>query len=307
MIRLTLITSFMLFSFFIKGQQNPVFTQYYTNDVIINPAISGSKKYNKLIIQTRQQWLGFDGAPTATNVSFHGALNNRSAMGGYLMFDQSEPSMRADANLSYAYHIPLDYDNVNLSFGLSSKLIYYNLDFANLDLPPGNDDAFSNKTYTKIAPEASAGAYLYSRYFYFGYSSINLLQQPFKDPVSENYPNLIYRNHFLMGGYRFQMINNDWELEPSFLFRHQKNSDNVTAVTLRTFYLKNTSAGVTYKNDGNIGLNIGFGAGDIHFSYSYDYTFKGDIASYNYGTHELIIEFRFATSSGERHISFWEY
>ena len=52
-----------------SAQQEPLFTQYYVNDMAINPAISGSKSYNPLTIQTRQQWLGFEGAPLSTNIS----------------------------------------------------------------------------------------------------------------------------------------------------------------------------------------------------------------------------------------------
>ena len=103
------------------AQQEPFFTQYFINDMAINPAVSGSKTYNPLIIQTRQQWLGFKGAPTTSNISYHGTLNNRSAIGGYLMFDKAFPSMQANLLLNYAYHIPLDYDRVNLSFGLGAK------------------------------------------------------------------------------------------------------------------------------------------------------------------------------------------
>ena len=53
----------VLFSINSFAQQEPLFTQYYVNDMAINPAISGSKTYNPLTIQTRQQWLGFEGAP----------------------------------------------------------------------------------------------------------------------------------------------------------------------------------------------------------------------------------------------------
>ena len=105
------------------AQQEPLLTQYYVNDMVINPAVSGSKTYNPLIIQTRQQWLGFKGAPLTSNISYHGTLNNRSAMGGYLMFDKAFPNMQANLHLNYAYHIPLDYDRVNLSFGLGAKVM----------------------------------------------------------------------------------------------------------------------------------------------------------------------------------------
>ena len=50
-------------------------------------------------------------------------------MGGYLMFDKTYPSTQGHLQLNYAYHIPLDYEKVNLSFGIGAKLMYYNLEF----------------------------------------------------------------------------------------------------------------------------------------------------------------------------------
>ena len=88
-----LIISILIFSFLSsKSQQAVMWSQYFTNDIIYNPAISGSKDDNQFTIQSRQQWLGFEGAPLSANISYHGSLNNRSAMGGYLEHDRTNPS-----------------------------------------------------------------------------------------------------------------------------------------------------------------------------------------------------------------------
>ena len=52
---------------------------------------------------------------------------------------------------------------------------------------------------------------------------------------------------------------------------------------------------------------FGFGKNNMHFSYSYDHTFAGDIMQYTYGTHEIGIAFRFETLATQRHIGFWSY
>ena len=58
-----------------KTQQQSNYSQFYINDIVYNPAIAGSKSYNPLVIQTRQQWLGFEGAPFSTNISYHKLIN----------------------------------------------------------------------------------------------------------------------------------------------------------------------------------------------------------------------------------------
>ena len=292
------------------AQQEPLFTQYYVNDMVINPAISGSKAYNPLTILTRQQWLGFEGAPLSTNISYHGTLvdQGRSAMGGYLMFDKATPSLQANLHLNYAYHVPLNYDDVKLSFGLGAKLMYHNIDFNKEDLPPGNDPAFSTKSYDKTLADASSGVYLYGKEFYIGFSISNMFQSSFNTKVQGSpFPNSEYRNYYGIGAYKFQVINNDWQLEPSVLIRKMQYQKTLTDLTTRIIFLENNWAGLTFRNNGTAIFSFGFGAKNTHLSYSYDHSFSNEITQYTYGTHELGISFRIGTQSSQRHTGFWGY
>ena len=289
-------TTFIAFLFLVINaypQQEPLFSQHYLNDMTINPAISGSQPYNSLTIQTRQQWLGFEGAPLSSKVSYHGSLNNRSAMGGYLMLDKAVPSMQINAHLNYSYHIPLDYDKVNLSFGLGTKIMYHNLDFNISDLPPGYDVAFSASSHDKILADASSGVYLYAETFSFGFSVSNLFQSSFNTAVPGSpYGNIGYRNYYGTGSYRFGVFNADWKLEPSFLIRKMHFQSSLVDLSSRILYLENNWAGLTYRTDGSAVFAFGFGSNNIDISYSYDHTFAGEIMQYNSGTHELTILFR---------------
>ncbi len=298
----------VLFSGSIFAQQQPTFTQFFVNDMSLNPAISGSKTYNPLTILTRQQWLGFEGAPLTSNISYHGALNNRSAMGGFLMFDKTSPALSASFQINYAYHVPLNYDRVNLSFGAGAKVMYHNLDFKPEDLPPGVDPAFSSNSYEKYLGDAATGVYLYGENFYLGFSALNLLESSFNNAVTGSpTPNTEFRNFYGMGAYRFYIVNKDWQLEPSFLIRKMDYQKAVIDLSSRIFYLRNTWAGLTYRTDGNLGVGFGFASNRIHFSYTYDHSFSGDIMKYNYGTHEIGISFRIESLATQRHIGFWRH
>ena len=298
----------MLFVVNTFAQQAPLFTQYYVNDMAINPAISGSKSYNPLTIQTRQQWLGFEGAPLSTNISYHGTLNNRSAMGGYFMFDKANPSVQANLHLNYAYHVPLNYNDVKLSFGLGAKLMYHNIDFNKEDLPLGVDPAFSSSSYDKTLADASSGVYFYGKEFYVGFSVSNMFQSSFNTEVKGSpHSNSEYRNYYGMGAYKFQVINNDWQFEPSILIRKMQYQESVTDITTRIIFLKNNWAGLTYRNNSTAIVSFGFSAKNMHISYSYDHSFNDEITQYTYGTHELGISFRIGTLTSQRHTGFWGY
>ena len=298
----------VLFSVNIFAQQEPLFTQYYVNDMFINPAISGSKTYNPFTIQTRQQWLGFEGAPLSTNISYHGALNDRSAMGGYLMFDKAFPTTQLNLHLNYAYHIPLNYDKVNLSFGLGAKVMYHNLDFNKEDLQAVDDPAYYSNSFDQTLTDASSGVYLYGHNFYAGFSVSNMFQSSFNTAVKGSpYPNSEYRNYYAMGAYRYNIMNNDWQFEPSFLIRKIQFQRGITDLTTRIIYLENNWAGLTYRNNGTAIFAIGFQAKNINISYSYDHTLVGEIQDYTLGSHELGITIKIKTLASQRHIGFWAY
>ena len=300
-----IVTLFVVNAF---AQQEPLFTQYYVNDMAINPAISGSKLYNPLTIQTRQQWLGFEGAPLSTNISYHGTLNNRSAMGGYLMFDQTAEELQTNLHLNYAYHVPLNYNDVKLSFGLGAKLMYYNLDFNKDGLQQDPDPAYSTSAYNKTLADASSGVYLYGNNFYVGFSVSNMFQSSFNDEVQGSpYPNSEYRNYYGMGAYKFQVINNDWQLEPSILIRKMQYQRSLTDITTRIIFLENNWAGLAYRNNETFVFSFGFAQNNMHISYSYDHSLSDEITQYTYGTHELAISFRIGTLASQRHTGFWRY
>jgi type IX secretion system PorP/SprF family membrane protein len=224
-------------------------------------------------------------------------------MGGYLMFDKAFPSTQANLHLNYAYHVPLNYDDVKLSFGLGAKLMYHNLDFNKEDLPSDREDpAFSASAYEKTLADASSGVYFYGSNFHFGFSVSNMLQSSFNK--NKNYE---YRNYYAMGAYRFRIINNDWQLEPSILIRKMQYLKGLTDITTRIIFLENNWAGLTYRTNETFVFSFGFAQNNMHFSYSYDHSFSDEISQFSYGTHEIGIAFRIETLVSQRHTGFWGY
>ena len=110
-----------------------------------------------------------------------------------------------------------------------------------------------------------------------------------------------------MGAYRFNIMNRDWQLEPSFLLRKMELHSNVTDITTRIIYLEDTWTGLTYRTDGTLVFGFGFVANKLHISYTYEHTFTGEIMQYAYGTHEIGLSLRIKTLASQRHIGFWGY
>ena len=108
---------FFLFISTFSYAEDPMFTQYYLDQMAHNPAISGSKPYNYFSLQSRQQWLKFhERSPLSSQINYHGMINNQSAFGVVFSFDRKLPEEETGLQINYAYHIPLDDQRINLSF-----------------------------------------------------------------------------------------------------------------------------------------------------------------------------------------------
>lgn len=304
--RLLIIVFFACGASFVSAQQTPVFSQYFINELLYNPAVAGSKSYNPFAIITRQQWLGFEGAPLTANISYHGALNNRSGIGGSLYHDQTGQATSSVFELDYAYHVPLDYDRVNLSFGIGAKAMYYILDLDEESLPPGEDPAFSGKSYNQFLGDASSGLYLYGRNFYVGYSVLNMIQSNFNKEAGEGFSkNYLHRNYIGILGFKWE-YNRDTYFEPSILIRKTENTKSEYDFSGRVFFRDVFWTGLSTRTNGSMSVLIGFRAGKMNIAYAYDHFFR-DINAYQNGTHELSISFKVPSILSQRHISFWGY
>ena len=304
--KIVIILFFVTFTQLSTAQQNPVFSQYFANEIAYNPAVAGSKSYNPFIIITRQQWLGFKGAPLTANISYHGALNNRSGIGGSVYHDRTGEATNSVLEFDYAYHIPLNYDKVNLSFGIAAKAMYYTLDLKEESLPPGEDPAFNASAFNQFLADASSGLYLYGKNFYVGYSVLNMLQSKFNKEEGKGFStNNLHRNYMGMLGYRYE-FNQDIHFEPSILVRKTENLKSEYDFTTRVFFRDAFWLGASVKTNSSASALVGFKSGKMHIAYAYDHYFS-EITSYQFGTHELSISFKIPSMMSQRHISFWSY
>ena len=83
-LKLTTVACVMAFASF--SQQDPQYSQYMFNQLVINPAYAGSRDAISSVIDLRQQWLSMPGAPTTANISAHSPLKMENiGVGGHLV------------------------------------------------------------------------------------------------------------------------------------------------------------------------------------------------------------------------------
>src|ERR1051325_5249841 len=88
--KLYLLIPGVIFCSYSYAQQDPLYAQYLTNPMIFNPAYAGLNNSFNGSGSFRNQWAGFDGAPTTVNFNAHTSLvDNKVGVGAMVIKDKA--------------------------------------------------------------------------------------------------------------------------------------------------------------------------------------------------------------------------
>ncbi|MBP8034251.1 MAG: type IX secretion system membrane protein PorP/SprF [Bacteroidia bacterium] len=157
------------------AQQDPQYSQYQFNQMVINPAYAGTKDALSAVIDIRKQWSGFDGAPSTQSFSFHAPLKKkRIGLGLSAYNDAIGPKRVTAAYGNVSYILPLS-SKLKLSFGLRAGIVNYVYDFNKMNYKdPGETNAVAAIGTNKLKPDFDAGLFLKSNSFFAGISATHL-------------------------------------------------------------------------------------------------------------------------------------
>ena len=156
------------------AQTEPMYSQYMFNMLGVNPAYAGSREASSFNIFQRRQWIGLQGSPQTTSISFDQSILNKAAGWGIQLYDDKIGVEKADGiNLMGATRIRVSEKGV-LSGGLSLGLMNYRIDLMNVtDRYTPSDPAFY-ANLNKWTPSLGLGLYYNTDNFYAGVSIPNI-------------------------------------------------------------------------------------------------------------------------------------
>lgn len=296
------------------AQQDVQFSQYVFNGLSINPAYAGYKEDLYLSTTFRQQWTGVPGAPKTGAVSLDGVTNapeERVGVGGQITWDKLGPQSSVSLYGSYAYRIPLDYDNEKrLALGIGFGATQYSLDGSDYQyLDEGEAEIPLGKVST-IKPDARFGIYYSTPTSYAGLSVMDLFSvigsQKLYFGNNTTYTTLSKTRHiYLTAGTVFE-LSESVVLKPSILIKEDFKGPTSIDINTFAFLAEKIWLGVSYrtgmklwnkqalKTEGlsqtdAISAMLEYFATDfLRVGYSYDFTTNG-IGKYQTGSHELSI------------------
>jgi len=275
----------------VHAQQYPVFTQYYFNELVINPAFAGSHVQLSLNSTYRNQWVNFPGAPRTLSFSGHTSLN-KGKVGVGLLINNDKIGSYNNQNIYAYYAYKIHFNKGTLSMGLQGGFNILGADFSKLDLVNPGDASFI--AMTSFKPNVGAGLYYHRSNFFLGFSVPFIIN----NSTATNLENALAqikeaRYYFLRGG-AILPVNEEKTIKfnPSILVRAQEGQPLSFDFNAGFIFYDVINPGVSYRSGDALISFIDFKLSEkFHFAYSYDFTSSG-IRNYSNGSHEFLINYR---------------
>lgn len=288
---LILLLSIIIFAVVANSQQLPQISLRHHNLFLNNPAVAGSTSSQEIKILHREQWAGFENAPTTSCISFHRELNTTNGLGGYIINDVTSPSSRFTINASYSYII--DMDDVFLAFGLSGSIVQYRLHSDILTYRDINDPVMAFNTEKRWRPEANIGLLLYSKRFYFGFAINQLLKSQFRPFSTGDLGEIDMSRHIYFMG-QYDILSGFHKISPGLFIGYAKKSPVSAELNLSYSYQNSLMANLGYRLGDAFNIGIGYRFGRFSVAYSYDIV-SSTLRNINSGSHEVMLGIEIST------------
>ena len=283
------------------AQQYPVFSQYYFNELVINPAFAGSHVQMSLNATYRNQWVNFPGAPRTFSFSGHTSLLS-GKVGVGLLVNNDEIGSYNNQNIYgyYAYRIKMM--RGTLSMGLQAGINLLRADFSKLDLQNPGDPLFVASSGFK--PNFGAGLYYNQKNFFVGFSVPFIMNNKIGNSLENAVADIREaRYYFLRGGVIFPINAQETvKFNPSILVRAQEGQPLSMDFNAGFVFYDAMSVGASWRSGDALITFVDFKLSEkFHFAYSYDWT-SSPVRRYSNGSHEFMLNYRTKVSKAHRGI-----
>lgn len=281
-----------------KTQQLPLYSQYMFNKMLLNPGATGSEKNLPVQLAIRQQWVGFEDAPSTQVLNAQYCLEDYNmGVGAILYVDRFGPEQKLGFQLNYSYILKLG-DELKLGLGLSLQGFQYRLDYTKLNVIDQSDPNIFDAKETKFVPESDFGLFLYHKNYFAGISGNQLIGLPIVVGGQEIHIAKLVRHFNFLGGYKFK-LNNDFDLEPSMLIKSSFKAPHQLDFNLKTIFQNNYWLGFSYRTSNDIIAILGLNFKEFDLGFAVDFV-TSDIAAYQNGSYELFITYKIPVSNKRR-------
>lgn len=298
-----------LFVFVAFGQQDRQNTQFMQYKLGYNPGYAGANESTCIACLHRSQWLGLDGAPEFTALSFNMPLfNQKVGIGANVERYKVGLFESYTVDAVYAYRVRMGQGSLGLGVQASVRSLQGNFQMATATEDRTADQSIPLGQENKVLANFGAGLYYSSPKFYVGVSVPRFLKNNV-DFANENQVISREVNHFyFMGGVTLS-LGEKVKLQPQTLVKYVANAPVDADANVNLIINNRYILGVTYRLGGNQETSSGESfdimlaaqlTNNILFGMSYDLTIS-DLKEYNSGSIEAGLHYCFGKSKGEEY------
>ena len=194
-----------------QAQQEPMYTHYMYNTLVINPGYAGSRDALSVTALHRSQWVNYKGAPIVQTLTMHAPLKNEHlGLGLSATNDKIGPTNNTAVFADFAYIMKLNTKS-KLALGLSAGVNIFQADLNSLQLNQQADPSFQNNISNKMNPNFGFGAYYSRERFYAGVSIPNIIQNNYlvvNLPNGSTWAGKEQRHYYFIAGTMIKLSDN---------------------------------------------------------------------------------------------------
>jgi type IX secretion system PorP/SprF family membrane protein len=278
----------VLFSGYCYGQQDPLYAQYLTNPMIFNPAYAGLNNSFNAAVSYRNQWAGFEGAPSTVNFNAHSSFVNNK-VGAGLMVINDRAGLLKNNEVEFLGSYKLNFAKYSLSFGMQFGFMNSSYQYDKATLVNTSDPAFIGGNQKYNWPNVGAGAILKGENFIIGLSVPRFTQ-----PKEGNNNFLVQSQHVYLYGAYVYYLGTRLRLKPAVLLRGVKGSPPAADLNFNINIDTKYSAGVFVRNFKTYGVLLQAWLFDkFRFGYAFELPTAASVGP-QYTSHELTLAIKLA-------------
>jgi len=295
----------LICAFFIvdKGQaQDPIFSQFYANPLYLNPAMAGTQKCPRGILNYRNQWPALSGNFVTTSASYDQYVEAVSGgLGFYVMNDNAGRGTlnSFSINAIYSYQLTIS-DKVSMQAGFQAAYFQRSLDWSRLTFGDQIDPRRGFIYQTQDTPRGgnvdnvdfSAGAVIFSETFYGGLA-VHHLFEPNESLIVAEAP--LERRYTVHAGANIPIKKDirgetDASISPNILYQRQFDFEQIN---IGLYAQKGPLIlGTWYRFGDAMIILVGVETDRFKVGYSYDLT-TSRLTTQTMGSHEISFALNF--------------
>lgn len=317
--RMVLALAILLTSLYAGAQQVGRYSMYMQNFYAMNPAAAGLENHLDATLAYRQQWIGFEHAPqmyfasanmpikreyrTAATSSmrisnpdaYEATLpsNRKSRSGAGIMVNVNQYGAFRYSQFygTYSYHLPVN-SKINIAMGMNLGINSFIIDrnLITLEIPedPFYDQALVDAQQNSNLLDIDVGFMVYSKRFFIGYSSEQLLGNTLALSGRPQFGDLLVHHRLLFG--RNIRLDRDWKLIPNGFVYFTGQSLLSIETNVRVDYRDQIWGGVSYRHGDAIVPMIGMYIDDkVKIGYAFDINISKIRQYVASGSHEIML------------------